>query len=69
MIARRSARETKIASTLSLIHGVAWQPHINTTLTRGNLREYEAFKKLMFELSQSEGGVQSGIPPDLSCLS
>lgn len=43
-------------------HAVDLSVQINTTLTRGNLREYEAFKKLMFELKPAMWSVFLLVP-------
>ena len=43
-------------------HAADLSVQINTTLTRGNLREYEAFKKLMFELKPAMWSVFLLVP-------
>jgi len=43
-------------------HAADLSVQINTTLTRGNLREYEAFKKLMFELKPTMWSVFLLVP-------
>jgi MoaA/NifB/PqqE/SkfB family radical SAM enzyme len=43
-------------------HAADLSVQINTTLTRGNLREYEAFKQLMFELKPAMWSVFLLVP-------
>lgn len=43
-------------------HGVGLSLQINTTLTRGNLHEYEAFKELMYELKPAMWSVFLLVP-------
>lgn len=43
-------------------HASGLSVQINTTLTRGNLREYEAFKRLMFELEPAMWSVFLLVP-------
>lgn len=49
-------------AAVHLAHAADLSVQINTTLTRGNLREYEAFKKLMFELKPAMWSVFLLVP-------
>ena len=53
---------TRTIAAVHRAHAAGLSVQINTTLTRGNLREYEAFKQLMFELKPAMWSVFLLVP-------
>ena len=53
---------TRTIAAVHRAHAAGLRVQINTTLTRGNLREYEAFKQLMFELKPAMWSVFLLVP-------